>query len=208
MIKNILFDFDGVILDSMPIREFGFSEIFKKYQKEDVEKLLVFHNQNGGWSRFLKIRHFYENILKKEISDNEVQKYTEKFSQIMKKELVNKKYLILETIQFLEWAESKYNLHIVSGSEHNELNYLCEKLGVDKYFKTINGSPTKKGVLVKDILENFNYLKSETILIGDSINDFQASQENNIKFYGFNNLELQRFAYISDFQEFQKKLES
>jgi len=208
MIKNILFDFDGVILDSMPIREFGFSEIFKKYQKEDVEELLVFHNQNGGWSRFLKIRHFYENILKKEISDNEVQKYTEKFSQIMKKELVNKKYLILETIQFLEWAESKYNLHIVSGSEHNELNYLCEKLGVDKYFKTINGSPTKKGVLVKDILENFNYLKSETILIGDSINDFQASQENNIKFYGFNNLELQRFAYISDFQEFQKKLES
>jgi len=208
MIKNILFDFDGVILDSMPIREFGFSKIFEKYEKQDVEELLVFHNKNGGWSRFLKIRHFYENILQKEISESEVQNYAEKFSKIMKSELVNKKYLISETVQFLEWAESRYNLHIVSGSEHKELNYLCEKLDVKRFFKTINGSPTKKGVLVKQVLEEFKYLKAETILIGDSINDYQASQENQIKFYGFNNSELLNFSYILDFQNFRRKLES
>ena len=34
MIKNILFDFDGVILDSMPVRDFGFREIFKEFDKE------------------------------------------------------------------------------------------------------------------------------------------------------------------------------
>jgi len=208
MVKNILFDFDGVILDSMPIREFGFSEIFQSYKKEDVAKLLVFHNQNGGWSRFVKIRYFYENILNQNILDSEVQIYAEKFSQIMRKELVNKKYLISETVQFLDWAESKYNLHIVSGSEDKELNYLCEKLDVAKYFQTISGSPTKKIILVQNILEKFRYKKSETILIGDSINDFEASKENNIKFYGFNNLELNKFSYIHKFQDFKKKLEN
>ncbi|HIO70318.1 MAG TPA: HAD family hydrolase, partial [Campylobacterales bacterium] len=63
MVKNIIFDFDGVILDSMPIREFGFRQIFKDFPKDRVEKLIEFHRKNGGWSRFIKIRYFFENIM-------------------------------------------------------------------------------------------------------------------------------------------------
>ena len=205
--KNILFDFDGVILDSMPIRDFGFREIFKQFPKEKVEKLIDFHQKNGGWLRFIKIRYFYEDILGQEISEKEVLVYAEKFSKIMRKELIKKKYLISETIEFLNWASNKYYLHIVSGSEEKELQYLCKNLEVEKYFITINGSPTKKGKLVQDILENYRYSKDETILIGDSINDYQASKENSIEFFGFNNLNLKRFNYINSFQEFQKRLQ-
>ena len=67
MIKNILFDFDGVILDSMPIREYGFRKIFENYDVALVEKLLVYHNQNGGLSRYVKIRYFFEKLLYKKI---------------------------------------------------------------------------------------------------------------------------------------------
>ncbi|MCT7599787.1 hypothetical protein [Aliarcobacter butzleri] len=34
MIKTIFWDFDGVILHSMPIRDYGFREIFKEFDKE------------------------------------------------------------------------------------------------------------------------------------------------------------------------------
>ena len=61
--KNILWDFDGVILSSMHIRDWGFREIFKTFKKEDVQKLLDYHNLNGGLSRYVKIRYFYEEIL-------------------------------------------------------------------------------------------------------------------------------------------------
>jgi len=202
MIKNILFDFDGVILNSLPIKEFGFREIFKSFNKGNIDKLIEFHRQNGGWSRFIKIRYFYENILKKDISESKILNYAEQFSEIMKNELIKKIYLISETISFLDKTYLDYNLHIVSGSEHNELNYLCKELEVSKYFQTVNGSPTKKGVLVKNIIENYNLIKSETILIGDSINDFQASQENNIEFFGFNNKDLNHLKYIDSFEEF------
>ena len=30
-------------------------------------------------------------------------------------------------------------------------------------------------------------MESETILIGDSINDYEAAKTNNLNFYGFNN---------------------
>lgn len=190
MVKNILWDFDGVILDSMPIREYGFRKIFEEFDKKTVDKLIEYHEYNGGLSRFHKIKYFYNELLNKVITEHDIQVYADKFTLIMKKELSNPKYLIDNSIKFIEQNYTKYNFHIVSGSEHNELNYLCNKLYISNYFLSINGSPTIKNQLVKDLLKKENYSKDETILIGDSINDYNAAHVNGIKFYGFNNIEL------------------
>jgi len=202
MIKNILFDFDGVILDSMPIREYGFREIFKNYDALLVEELLEYHNKNGGLSRYVKIRYFYEKLLHKDISDNEVNKIADEFSSIMKQQLTDKKYLIKETTGFIKNNYKKYNFHIVSGSDEKELVFLCQSLGIDKYFITINGSPTIKNDLVKYLLKRYEYNNKETILIGDSINDYDAAIVNDIVFYGFNNPKLKQYGnYIESFEE-------
>lgn len=190
MIKNILWDFDGVILDSMPIRDYGFRKIFENYPENLVEKLISYHRKNGGLSRFHKIKYFYNELLKKDINETEISNYAEKFTIIMKEQLVNSKYLINDSIEFVKNNYKKYNFHIVSGSEHIELNYLCEKLGLSEYFLSINGSPTPKNDLVKNLLIEYKYLENETILIGDSLNDYEAAKINGIKFYGFNNPEL------------------
>ncbi|EAK0255154.1 TPA: HAD family hydrolase [Campylobacter coli] len=190
LIKNILWDFDGVIIDSLAVRDYGFREIFKEFDKVLVEKLIEYHSINGGLSRFHKIRHFFNEILKKDIDDKEVKAYADKFSLIMRKELVKSKYFILDSVNFIKENYKKYNFHIVSGSEHNELNFLCQKLQIHHYFYSINGSPTPKIELVKNLLIKEGYKKSETILIGDSINDYEAAKESNIAFYGYNNQQL------------------
>ena len=195
MIKNILFDFDGVILDSMPIREYGFIKIFENFDDLDVEKLLTYHNNNGGFSRFVKIKYFFKEVLKQDISDKQIQNYAEEFSKIMKSELINKKYLINETVEFIRENQKKYHFHIVSGSENNELNFLCNKLGLSNYFLTINGSPTPKKELVRNLITDCNYEAKDTILIGDSINDYDAANINNINFYGYNNHILREISY-------------
>lgn len=190
MVKNILFDFDGVILDSMPIREYGFRKIFSSFTETQIDALLEFHNKNGGLSRYVKIRYFYEVILKKSIPEEKVTALANEFSNIMKKELIKKEYLIEDTIAFIENSAKKYNLHIVSGSDEKELHYLCKALEIDQYFLSIHGSPTHKNDLVKNLLKETKYSHTETILIGDSINDYEASKINNIDFYGFNNKNL------------------
>jgi len=190
VVKNILFDFDGVILDSMPIRDYGFKKIFEYFDDALVSQLLNYHNENGGLSRYVKIKYFYNEILDKEILEEEIDDYASNFSKIMKKELVNKKYLIVDTLEFIKNNFKKYNLHIVSGSDERELQYLCKKLEIDVYFQSINGSPIEKNKLVKSVLLDNEYLAKETILIGDSINDYVASEVNGIGFYGFNNTSL------------------
>ncbi|MEV9528511.1 HAD family hydrolase [Aliarcobacter butzleri] len=202
-IKTIFWDFDGVILDSMPIRDFGFLKIFEEFDKELVDKLLEYHTLNGGLSRYVKIRYFYNILLKKDVSDEKVQELADKFSIIMKTELTNKKYLIKETVDFIEKNYQNYNFHIVSGSDEKELNYLCKELDLTQYFKTIEGSPTPKNDLVKKILEKYKYDPKECILIGDSINDYEAANVNGIKFYGYNNEKLKKLdGYIKNFGDF------
>lgn len=208
MIKTILFDFDGVILNSMPIREYGFRKIFESFEDALIEKLLEFHNANGGLSRYVKIKYFYEKLLLKTISENEITILAERFSLIMKNELVNKKYLIRETIDFLQKNYTKYNLHIVSGSDEKELKYLCKELGVERFFKSIHGSPTQKSNLVKTLLVENDYKINETILIGDSINDHEAAKVNDINFVGYNNDDLKKFGYVNNMNEFENMLQN
>jgi HAD superfamily hydrolase (TIGR01549 family) len=203
MIKNILFDFDGVILDSMPIRDYGFKKIFEDFDDNLVNKLLEYHNQNGGLSRYVKIKYFYNKLLKQEILEEKIINYADNFSKIMKRELVDKRYLIADTLKFIKENYEKYNLHIVSGSDEKELKYLCRELGIDSFFQSINGSPTHKNKLVEDVLVINKYMESETILIGDSINDYEAAKTNNLNFYGFNNDNLVGVSkkYIENYKE-------
>ena len=205
MIKTVFWDFDGVILDSMAIRDWGFREIFKSFDNEKVDALLKYHKLNGGLSRYVKIRYFYEEILENVITENEVLEYANAFSQLMKEELINPNNLILDSLQFIKDNYNKYHFHIVSGSDQEELGYLCKELNIHHYFLSIHGSPTPKNQLVKDLLNKYNYSTDETCLIGDSVNDFEAAKSNNISFYSYNSKFLKGKKigrYINNFSEF------
>ena len=207
MIKNIFWDFDGVILDSLPIKDIGFTKIFENYPKKLVEEFLIYNKVNNGLSRFHKIRYFYNQLLKKKINSEKVNSYAEKFTQIMKKKLSSKRYLIEDSLNYIKLNYKKYNFHLISASEHKELNYLCEKLNLKKYFITIDGSPKPKVNLITTLLKKNKYKKYETIYIGDSINDLDAANRNKIEFYGYNERKLigkSKF-YIDSFKEFSIK---
>ncbi|MDC1153609.1 hypothetical protein OAT06_06355, partial [Nitrospinaceae bacterium] len=121
---SILFDFDGVIVDSMHIRDFGYREIVKEFSPDLVDRLVQYHRSNAGLSRYVKIRYFYENLLGKEISVGKVNELAEKFSLIMKAKLTDPSIIIEEAILFIKNHYTKLPLHIVSGSDQDELRYI------------------------------------------------------------------------------------
>lgn len=203
MIRQILFDFDGVIVDSMAVRDFGFRAIVSEYDEDLVEGFIRYHRYNAGLSRYVKIRYFYENMLGQSVSEERVQQLAAQFSAIMREKLVDPAIKIKESCDFLEQIHQHYDLHIVSGSDEKELNYLCQQLDLDDYFVTIEGSPTPKNALVSGIMETYAYKPDEVILIGDSINDYDAAVHNSIGFYGYNNQSLsdKGLGYIQSFRQ-------
>jgi len=138
-------------------------------------------------SRYIKIEYFFKRILNQEIDVEKINEIAARFSEIMRYKLTDKSLLIEPTINFIEKNYKVFNFHIVSGSDQDELRFLCEKLKLREYFVSIFGSPTVKDDLVANIIKSHNYKNSETVIIGDSINDFNAAEKNKIKFFGFNN---------------------
>lgn len=199
--KAILWDFDGVIFDSMNIKGDGFRELFRGHSPEQIDEMIQYHYAHGGVSRFEKIRYFYREILHRDISDEVVKKQADRFAKIIKNKLYDASNLIPDTVTFIQKHYHQYDFHIVSGAEHNELNDLCRTFDLARYFISINGSPTKKEDLIKEVMRRYAYHRDEVALIGDAMTDYHAAIQNGIHFYGYNNNALKQFDYIESFGE-------
>lgn len=204
MYKVILWDFDGVLMDSNSTRDLGFKEVLKDYPEHQVGALIEYHQKNGGLSRYVKFRYFFEEIRKEKINEKEVQQWANKFSVIMRSLLVNPELLIPDSNDFVKHNFEKVSMHIVSGSDQAELRHICEICEIDQYFKSIHGSPTPKKELVRQVIERNGYEKHHCVLIGDSINDYEAAMVNSIDFIGYNNPDLISLGqkYLKTFKDY------
>lgn len=190
-LQAIFWDFDGVLMDSNPVRNSGFEAVLAEFPREQVEQLLAYHQANGGLSRYVKFRHFFENIRKEQVSEEAVMEWAVKFSFIMKAKLLSPDLLIKETLGWVKENHAAIPMHIVSGSDGEELRFLCGQHHIAQYFKDIEGSPTPKRQLVKTLLEKYGYTPANCVLIGDSINDYEAASVNGLCFFPYNNPSLE-----------------
>jgi len=204
MIKNLLFDFDGVIMDSLPLKNRAFEESLKEHDDESVKQLIEYHTANGGLSRYHKFRYFYENIIKTAVTDEKLAEHAAVFSEFVKNNIINPDLLITDSLDFIRSNHNNYDIHVVSGSDEQELQFICRELNIDNLFVSINGSPTPKTQLIDSLMFKHGYNKSDTVMIGDSINDYTAAKDNGLEFFGYNNPELFEYSkiYIERFEGF------
>lgn len=200
-VSNIIFDFDGVLIDSHKVRDAAYGHIFRSFDKKLVEEYMDYHHYNGGLSRFVKIKYFFNELLGKMITEEGIQKYALEYSDFARDELTKSEYVISDSVNFVKKNAEKYRFFIASGSEDSELKYICMKQGIDKCFVEICGSPTPKIQIVKGLIERHDIAKDDVILIGDAINDYDAAIENGIAFAGYNNPTLRDIGdeYIDSF---------
>ena len=72
---NVIFDFDGVIINSHKVKTLAFYNIFKTYGKNYGLRAQRFHLNNTGKSRYFKFEFILKNILKLKVTkknDNEI----------------------------------------------------------------------------------------------------------------------------------------
>ena len=74
--KLFIFDFDGVIADSVEVKDLAFRSLYQIYGKEIIEKVSKYHLANGGISRYEKIKFFHNEFLNKKISEKELNKHS------------------------------------------------------------------------------------------------------------------------------------
>lgn len=182
-IKAILFDFDGVIVDSVNVKTEAFRELFSN-EKEHLQAILNFHLANGGMSRFVKFEIIYREILKKPLTQELSQELGEKFSKLVMQKVIACEYMP-GALEFLQKYSKQIPLFIASGTPQDELHEITAKRDLTPYFKEIHGTPRSKPDIILDILKRYNIRTEEMPFIGDAINDYKAAVETKTPFYGY-----------------------
>ena len=80
MLKGIIFDFDGVIAESVEVKTEAFAALYKPYGNEIVEKVVEHNNANGGISRFEKFKLYHKLYLDTDLTDSDIERMSDKFS--------------------------------------------------------------------------------------------------------------------------------
>jgi phosphoglycolate phosphatase-like HAD superfamily hydrolase len=180
-IKAIIFDFDGVIVESMDLKTQAFIHLFGSYPEGILKKVVKLHLDNGGMSRYEKFRIIYKDYLKKDLSDVEEKRLCADFSKFCFEKMLECPY-VNGAEEFIKNNFSKYMFFIVSGTPDEEINRIVDKRGLRKYFKGVWGTPGKKGELTKMILKNYNLKNNEVAFIGDAPTDYISAQEAKVNF--------------------------
>ena len=181
MIKGIIFDFDGVIVQSVKVKSDAFAELYKLYGSEIVKKVIIHHEKNGGLSRFKKIKYYHESFLNKSITNEEISILANKFSNIVIDEVINCPY-VPGALEYIEKVSNHYKLFVSTGTPTYEINKILKSRKIDGYFTEVFGSPQNKSTHLTVILEKYNFHPNELIFYGDSNSDLDAAQQKKIPF--------------------------
>ena len=76
----IVFDCDGVILDSVPTKTRAFARLAEPYGAEARDRFVMYHMTHGGVSRYRKFAWFFSEILGREITPQESEEWGKRFA--------------------------------------------------------------------------------------------------------------------------------
>jgi phosphoglycolate phosphatase-like HAD superfamily hydrolase len=173
VLKTIVLDLDGVILESVEVKTRAFCALFRAYP-EHLERIIRLHRENGGVSRYEKFEIIYRDYLKQPLSDTEKSRLGRDFSLLVDEEMTACPY-VPGALEFLAEQSVLVPLFVVSGTPEMELQEIVKRRNLDRYLRGCFGSPRRKDVLLREILSLEGIAASEVVFVGDSMTDFAAS---------------------------------
>ena len=171
--KTLVFDCDGVVLDSNRVKTAAFRHAALPYGAEAADTLVRWHVANGGVSRYLKFEHFLNQIVPAGTKGPDLEALLSRYAAAVRDGLAT--CAVTPDLQALRQQTADARWLIVSGGDQIELREIFATRGLDTLFDGgIFGSPdTKETILAREI-EAGNIVQP-ALFLGDSTYDYRAA---------------------------------
>ena len=173
-IKNIFFDFDGVIAESVSAKTDAFEEMYLPYGKDIAAKVVEYHKLHGGVSRYEKFKYFHKEFLNEIIDENKVNELANQFSNIVLDKVINSDE-VLGANYFIEKYHTKFKFWVITGTPTTEIELIVEKRKLTSFFIGLHGSPKNKRYWTEFLIEKHKLNRDEIIFLGDATTDMDAA---------------------------------
>jgi phosphoglycolate phosphatase-like HAD superfamily hydrolase len=180
--KVIILDFDGVIVESVGIKDRAFIELYQGHP-DHIDAIMSYHLAHNATIRFIKFKYISENILKRTYRLEDERLLSNRFSDLIFKEIVACPF-VPGALEFLKNFHGELPLYLVSISPQTELMRILEKRNLTRYFFEVFSSDWKKVDAIKHILHKENIQNTQAIFIGDTYEDYQAALATEVNFVG------------------------
>ncbi|WMJ08460.1 HAD family hydrolase [Nitrosomonas sp. sh817] len=182
--QAIIFDFDGVVVESGKIKTQAFAELYRPFGEEIVAQVVQFHTQNGGMSRYRKFRHFQEHFLHQPpLTEAEENQLDIRFSELVVEAVIAAEP-VPGAIELICQQSGRIPLFVASGTPEVELKAIVERRGLAPYFTGVRGAPALKKTIIAEILSAHSLKPESVLMIGDAMADLEGAQANNTAFLG------------------------
>lgn len=171
MLKNILFDLDGTMIDSKKC-------IFWVYTQLFTEMGIAVPNES-------ELRRFIgppvEEMLRNYVKSEDVKKYCNRFREIYTEvDLLSTNSPYEGIGEVLSELSKNYKLYVATTKNEPLAKKILNLFNLDSYFIGIYGSKASigrisKSDVINDLIKENNLLREESLLIGDTIFDVDGA---------------------------------
>jgi len=177
----IIFDCDGVILDSNRLKSRAYSNALLGEPTELVDAFVDYHKKNGGISRYEKFHYYFRDMKNSPNAEKETHVALGRYSTIVKKYLLECDY-VPGVLEFIHQANSLgISLFVVSGSDEKELIDIFRQRCILDLFERVYGSPVNKNDNTAKVLKRIG-IQKKGIFFGDSKSDYDAASKYTLDF--------------------------
>lgn len=181
--QALFFDFDGVLVDSVPIKTQAFRDLLREYGDEVIGKVVAYHKLHGGISRVEKIRYAFEDVMNTPLTPHRHEQLAAAYSNLVLQQVIDAAW-INGAERFLNNHYTSVPIFVISGTPENELRQVLKKRGMAHYFEKILGSPMKKPGHIRQLAQEYGLDPARCVFIGDAFTDLDAARETGTHFIG------------------------
>ena len=178
----VIFDFDGVIVESTDIKTAAFRALFADHPDhvDDVEAL---HRRHEGVNRSIKFEMIYRDILRRPLDAETKAALAHRYGEIVVDQVVACP-AVAGVPEVLEALGRHVPLAVVSSTPDAELRQIVARRDLARYFRTVRGAPPAKAAAVAEVIATFGWAAPRVAMIGDTVADLEAARSNGLRFVG------------------------
>ena len=178
-LKAIIFDFDGVLAESVNVKDDAFLAIFNEFGEDFARSMLSYH-KTLNTDRYLTIKEAARRLNREDesfLSSKACEFATQVVERVTR---VSEVEGALSLLQYL--ADNRLLAFISSGAPQDELREIVKARHIDHFFNGVFGIPDSKVDHIKYILSRYSLHNQDCIFIGDTMLDYRSAHAMDIPF--------------------------